>query len=227
VPLAKITLRPGNEHLCGPIPPVDPTLFPASGQNVSVAALNSALNNALNPSGTPMNFSQTFITYEGIFSETGTELDGNGTTDVVITNTLGSCANPCGQVFTVQTNLIDAVLANNVSLGDVLNLNPGVSPSDAAPGSQLVLPCYPTGFEPTIFGSDVAVNMFAGGNEQGIDGTTGAEIAGAVVSQFGLGSAGVYYEGSWGNPWSVTTLNSSLLQPLYWFVQLDASFKVR
>lgn len=223
-----VTLRPGNDGLCGPVPVIDPNLYPrASPRNATPTAIASVLlsSGAVQSN----NFSQTYIMYEGILSDTGAPLEGVSTTEVQVTNTLGSCATACGRTFSITSNLLDATWENNVSLADILAHNPGLLPSDAKPGLELALPCYPSGLEPSEYGSDAALLMFAGGNQQSQEGVLGAELAGAVVSPFGLGQNGLYYEGSWtiaSNSSGIPELDRMLIQPVYWFVKMEASFKI-
>ena len=223
-----VTLRPGNDGLCGPVPVIDPNLYPRiSPRNATPTAIASVLlsSGAVQSN----NFSQTYLMYEGILSDTGAPLEGVSTTEVQITNTLGSCATACGRTFSIVSNILDATWENNVSLADILAHNPGLLPSDAKPGLELALPCYPSGLEPSQFGSDAALLMFAGGNQQSQEGVLGAELAGAVVSPYGLGQNGLYYEGSWtiaSNSSGIPELDRMLIQPLYWFVKMDASFRV-
>lgn len=162
----------------------------------------------------PRNVSQVYILHDGILAPD---------TSVVVTNTLGSCAEPCGRAFTITTNLLDATWEYNVSMADLLANNPGLTPAEATPGTQLALPCYPSGVGiPEWFGSDASVGMFAGGNQHGIEGVLGAELAGVVVGPNGLGKNGVYYEGTIegsGGP-------GQLSKPVFWFVKMDATFTV-
>ena len=147
-------------------------------------------------------------------------------TSVLITNTLGSCAEPCGRVFNVTTNLLDATWEYNVSMADVLANNPGLTPGEITPGLQLALPCYPTDLDvPVRYGSDAAIGMFAGGHQRGISGVKGAQLAGAVVGPpAGLKDSGMFYEGSL-LP-RVQGGDTRLALPVYWFVKLDAEFTV-
>ena len=211
---AMITLRPGNDGLCGPVPLIDPELFAPGSTSPEAMQFLTALTRPFEPNG-PRNVSQVYIIHDGILAPD---------TSVVVTNTLGSCAEPCGRAFTVDTNLLDATWEYNVSLADLLANNPGLTPAEATPGTQLALPCYPSGVGvPQWFGSDATVGMFAGGNQHNvIAGVMGAELAGVVVGPNGLGKNGVYYEGSMEGP----NRPGQFTKPVFWFVKMDATFTV-
>jgi len=150
-------------------------------------------------------------------------------TDVVITNTLGICSTPCGETATLSTtNLLEASWSLNVTLQDMINYNPGLSANNAKIGTQLALPCYDLSLDrPTRQGSDVALGMFAGGNQKSVVGTVGAEMAGAVVRGDGLGPEGsIFYEGIMDWKWEGDGMSPVLVEPVYWFVDLDAVYTV-
>jgi Protein tyrosine and serine/threonine kinase len=233
-PGAVIILRPGNDGLCGPVPIVDlsmlinPPLSTPAPETMEF--LTSVAEQSQYAAGPANDLSKVYIFYEGMMAPDSS---------VVITNTLGSCAEPCGRAFTVTTNLLDATWEYNVSLADIMANNPGLTPADAIPGAQLALPCYPEGVNgPSWFGSDSAVGMFAGGHQMGLDGIVGGELAGVVVGPNGLSnSPGIFYEGSRNssggsqpaiadggvNP---TPPPSDYTLPVYWFVKMDATFTV-
>ncbi len=229
-PGAVIILRPGNDGLCGPVPLVDPSMLETSPYGAPPSAetmdfLNSVVDRSQYANALGGEMSKVYIFYEGIMAPDSA---------VVITNTLGSCAEPCGRAFTVTTNLLDATWEYNVSLADIMANNPGLTPADAVPGTQLALPCYPFGVGgPTWFGSDSAVGMFAGGHQTGIDGVVGGEIAGVVVGPNGLPTNnGIFYEGSRNGDskaiggGGLGNASSLYVLPIYWFVKMDATFTV-
>lgn len=229
-PGSSIIIRPGNNGLCGPVPLVDPamlvtspyaaTLRPETTNLLNSVAEQSKLSTGNATSG---ELSKVYIFYTGIMASDSS---------VLVTNTLGSCAEPCGRAFTVVTNLLDATWEYNVSLADIMANNPGLTPAEASPGTQLALPCYPSGVAgPSWFGSDSAVGMFAAGHQLGIDGVVGGELAGVVVGPNGLRSSnGVFYEGSInGSSAALAGEMGSLpsyAMPIYWFVKMDATFTV-
>jgi len=227
-----IILRPGNNGLCGPVPLVDPAMLDTS-QNAPAqrAETDDLLNYVAEQSRgvsigntTTDETSKVYIFYDGIMTSDSS---------VLITNTLGSCAEPCGRAFTVTTNLLDATWEYNVSLADIMANNPGLTPAEARPGTQLALPCYPTlDSGPSYYGSDSAIGMFAGGHQLGIGGVVGGELAGVVVGPNGLlNSNGIFYEGSLNGSkaLAIAAGESSLpayATPIFWFVKMDATFTV-
>ena len=223
-PGAVIILRPGNDGLCGPIPLVDPSMlitppFAASAPE-TMDVLNSAAQRSPYYSSAGGDMSKVYIFHEGMMAPDSA---------VVVTNTLGSCAEPCGRAFTVNTNLLDATWEYNVSLADIMANNPGLSPAEAIPGTQLALPCYPAGVHgPSWFGSNSAIGMFAGGHQLGLDGVVGGELAGVVVAPGGLSSTnGIFYEGSRNSSTIASEdMPPQYALPVYWFVKMDATFTV-
>lgn len=222
---AVITLRPGNWGLCGPVAIVDPRFYTTmpSGQD-GTALLGPK---SVSSTGVTSNTSQAYIVYSGLLGGTGIEpgVSAPPTTNVVVTNTLGSCADPCGRTAPLLTNIYDATWQNNVSLSDLVTYNPGLSVATAYPGMLLALPCYPAWLEPQTFNSDAAQGMFAGGNQQSVMGTVGAELAGGVVNPGGLNDSTTFYEGS--RDWKYApdgTMSAYLVEPVYWFVKLEATF---
>jgi hypothetical protein len=227
-PGAIIILRPGNDGLCGPVPLVDPSMLVippfATPTSEAMEILNSVAEQSQSASSTSSGeLSKVYIFYEGMMTPESS---------VVITNTLGSCAEPCGRAFTVTTNLLDATWEYNVSLADIMANNPGLTPAEAIPGTQLALPCYPSGVGgPAWFGSDSAVGMFAGGHQEGIEGVIGGELAGVVVGPNGLSNSnGIFYEGSRKDIsralGTAANLTSGYVTPIFWFVKMDATFTV-
>jgi hypothetical protein len=247
-PKAVITLRPGNDGLCGAVPLVNPVLLTSGILGTTPAdtlAILSSLPARVQPTSSPTGGgdaygtdvdadtpSQVYIMHQDVLAQN---------TSVLITNTLGSCAEPCGRAFMVETNILDATWQYNVTIADLIANNPGLTPAEAKPGTQLALPCYPEGSgTPMRFSSDAAAGMFAGGNEKGMAGVVGAELAGAVVSPSGLVGTGVYYEGSMAGPTDddgdedVDDALKNFLEgggfeyvkPVYWFVKMDATFTV-
>lgn len=230
-PRSTIILRPGNNGLCGTVPLVDPAMlvtspFAATLTPEATNLFNSVAEQSRVSTGNATNdgTSKVYIFYEGMMTSDSS---------VLITNTLGSCAEPCGRAFTVSTNLLDATWEYNVSLADIMANNPGLTPAEASPGTQLALPCYPSGVSgPSWYGSDSARGMFAGGHQLGIDGVVGGELAGVVVGPNRLlSSNGIYYEGSLnGSSNAIAAGETSSLpayaMPVFWFVKMDATLTV-
>lgn len=216
-PQVVIVLRPGNENLCGRVTIVDPRFYQAIPNDQGSPQL---LINDLAQWG---NFSQAYLIYRGMLGMTNAS--PTPPTNVVITNTLGSCATPCGRTAPLVTNLLDATWENNVTLSDIVNYNPSVLPT-TPPGTLLALPCYPADQEPAYFGSDAAMYTFAGGNQLSIAGTVGAELAGGVVTRQGLNKTTSFYTGIYDYDLSGSTAKEALVQPVYWFTQLEASFTI-
>ena len=150
-------------------------------------------------------------------------------TNVVITNTLGTCSSPCGKRAALpSSNLLEAAWMFNVTLTDILRYNSGLSAANAQEGTVIALPCYNEGvpFQST---SDAASGMFAGGNQRTVVGTVGAEIAGAVVRGNGLPvkeKDGIYFEGVKDYLFYDGAMHTVLVEPVYWFVDLGADFTV-
>ena len=232
-PQAVITLRPGNNALCGPVPIVNPdfyTTMPSGDLRLQLAGPT-----LVSSTGVTLNTSQAYIVARNMLA--GTSSDPPGAvpppTNIVVTNTLGSCVDPCGRTAPLVTNILDATWDNNVTLADLLVYNPGLSTQNAKPGTQLALPCYPSWLEPTTFGSDAAHAQFAGGNQRSVVGTVGAELAGGVVGSNGLNNSAIYYEGIADWEWGVGDggsggigMEAFLVEPVYWFVTLGAPFTV-
>jgi len=230
-PQATIVLRPGNQGLCGPVPIVDPRFYTTmpSGGSSGVELLGPT---AVSSSGAIANTSQAYIVYLDLLADTEARIMytrslDDYTTNVVVTNTLGSCADPCGRTAMLKSNILEAAWENDISLADLLNYNPGLDQETAEPGTLLAIPCYPTNLEPTQIGSDAALGMFAGGNQKSMVGTIGAELAGAVVSNLGLNASTGFYEGIHDWQWNDDgTMVEVIVQPVYWFVQLEAKFVI-
>ena len=223
-PESQIVLRPGNDGLCGSVPPVDIDILASkpSGEQLGGIELSSDDITAYSADGEKYSQSNQYLIHENMFSQTV-----QSSTYMVITNTLGSCAQPCGLATRVERNLLKSAWNNNVTLADLLAENPRLGISRITPGTQIAVPCYPDSLAPPLTSSDVAQNCFAGGHQDGMAGVVGGELAGAVVSGAGLPAPGPYYSGSvyWrlekdGSVSEVTT------EPVFWFVKLDATFTV-
>jgi len=150
-------------------------------------------------------------------------------TNIVITNTLGTCSIPCGKTGLLPSrNLLEAAWAFNVTLGDLLMYNNGLDASNAREGKAIALPCYQDGLVPQRSGSNAALGMFAGGNQRTVVGTVGAEIAGTVVRGDGLEvmEDGIYFEGIMDWEFDGDGMKAVMVEPVYWFVDLGATYTV-
>lgn len=223
--------RPGNRDLCGPVMPLDPELFPAGNPEQ-----NQPLIPACNQLRTGSNMTHVVLTQRDLFTP-GTE--------VTITNWLGSCASPCSEVPAglstppaavtraglpwppaIQTNIYDISWQYNMSITDLVELNP--SASKLAPGSNLNVPCYPddTLSRFMYYGGSLSFGQFSGGNQKlgsvGLPGAmAAARINGGYPNQFHVPSV---YTGN-----LLADSNGSAagtLEPVYWFVDLLTPFHV-
>lgn len=223
--------RPGNTRLCGPVLPINPDLFPAGNPEQ-----NQPLIPAANMMRTGDNMTHVILTQRNLFTP-GTE--------VTITNWLGSCAQPCSQVEsgltvpppavvraglpwppTVRTNIYDVSWMYNMSISDLLVLNPNAS--ELHNGSAFTVPCYPDSPLARFgyYGGSVAFGQFSGGNQRlGSEGLPGAmaaaRINGGLPNQFHVPS--VYTGSAAAGPFGSA---SRVLEPVYWFVDLLAPFHV-
>eukprot|EP00204_Picochlorum_oklahomense_P000061 CAMPEP_0118799260 /NCGR_PEP_ID=MMETSP1161-20130426/1539_1 /TAXON_ID=249345 /ORGANISM="Picochlorum oklahomensis, Strain CCMP2329" /LENGTH=1158 /DNA_ID=CAMNT_0006726935 /DNA_START=401 /DNA_END=3877 /DNA_ORIENTATION=+ len=260
-PQAVITIRPGNDYLCGAVPVVDPKYYGTmpDGEDFrniegpTVVSLDSAF---------VTNTSQVYLVYRNLFAMTPhigyTESASQGLfgrrrrtasiedsleriyirssdslrytnpTNVVITNTLGTCPTPCGETESLpSSNLLEAAWSFNVTLKDLLRYNSGLQAGNALPGEGVALPCYNDMLIPYKSGSDVAQGMFAGGNQRSVVGTVGAEIAGAVVRGEGLPiENGIFFEGIMDWEWEGNGMKAVRVEPVYWFVDLGTEYTV-
>lgn len=272
---AVITLRPGNEELCGEVPVVDPKYYatmPNGEKFVNIEGPSMTLPD----SAFSLNTSQVYLVYKNLFAMTphveysnedgdstdvsernakklgfsksvraGNDLSGgrgkedpqlskNGVsytnpTNVVITNTLGTCSIPCGETELLPSgNLLEAAWKFNVTLRDLLRYNNGLDASNAQEGKGVALPCYQNGLVPERSGSNAALGMFAGGNQRTVVGTVGAEIAGTVVRGDGLelSEDGIYFEGIMDWVFNGDGMQAVMVEPVYWFVDLGATYTV-
>ncbi|KAL4458769.1 hypothetical protein ABPG75_013634 [Micractinium tetrahymenae] len=223
--------RPGNPGLCGPVLPINPDLFPAGNPEQ-----NQPLIPPANMMRTGDNMTHVILTQRNLFTP-GTE--------VTITNWLGSCAQPCSEVTNglsvpppavvraglpwppaIQTNVYDVSWMYNISISDLVALNPNAS--QLRHSSNFSVPCYPD--DPLArfgyYGGSVAFGQFSGGNQKlGSEGLPGAmaaaRINGGLPNQFHVPS--VYTGSMWaGGNGSA----ARVLEPVYWFVDLLAPFHV-
>lgn len=259
-PQAVITIRPGNDELCGAVPVVDPKYYSTmpDGEDFrniegpSIVSLDSAFVS---------NTSQVYLVYRNLFAMTPhtgyTESSMQGLfgrrrtastdesfwgsyvrasesliytnpTNVVITNTLGTCPTPCGETESLpSSNLLEAAWSFNVTLKDLLRYNRGLQAGNAVAGEGVALPCYNDLIIPYKSGSNVAESMFAGGNQRSVVGTVGAEIAGAVVRGEGLPvENGIFFEGIMDWEWEGSGMKAVRVEPVYWFVDLGTEYTV-
>ena len=293
---AIITLRPGNEELCGSVPVVDPKYYSSLPDAELFGAIEEdGLPVFLPDSAFAINTSQVYLVYTNLFATTpqvaysepldqdkyepigidislpsladvvqgigqtvadafvgrtgsrkrslqqtslipnlqaidaSTGVSYPNPTNVVITNTLGTCPVPCGKTAALPSaNLLDASWQLNVTLADILRYNNGLEAANAVAGKVIALPCYDLGTVPTQSTSNAAAGMFAGGNQRTVVGTVGAEIAGAVVRGNGLpvGKNGIYFEGIKDYVFHAGAMHTVLVEPVYWFVDLGAEFTV-
>lgn len=266
---AVITLRPGNDELCGEVPVVDPKYYatmPNGEKFVNIEGPSMTLPD----SAFSLNTSQVYLVYKNLFAMTPhvSNLTGNASmpktqkgldieafqragfpgkrakedpqvskngvsftnpTNIVITNTLGTCSIPCGQTAALPSgNLLEAAWAFNVTLRDILRYNTGLLASNAQEGKGIALPCYQDGLVPPRSGSNAALGMFAGGNQRTVVGTVGAEIAGTVVRGDGLqiDENGIYFEGIMDWEFDGDGMKAVTVEPVFWFVDLGATFTV-
>ena len=293
---AIITLRPGNDELCGSVPVVDPKYYTSLPDAELFGAIEEdGLPVFLPDSAFAINTSQVYLVYTNLFANTpqvaySEPLDKDGDdsngidislptladvvqgmgetvadafvgvaglrrralqqvsllpnlqaidastgasypnpTNVVITNTLGTCPVPCGKTAALPSaNLLEAAWQLNVTLTDILRYNNGLEAANAVAGKVIALPCYDVGTEPVQSTSNAAADMFAGGNQRTVVGTVGAEIAGAVVRGDGLpvGKNGIYFEGIKDYVFYGGAMHTVLIEPMYWFVDLGAEYTV-
>lgn len=291
---AIITLRPGNDELCGSVPVVDPKYYASLPDAELFGAIEEdGLPVFLPDSAFAINTSQVYLVYTNLFAntpqaaysepldkddynsidislpsladvvqgigETVADVFVGGTglrkralqqtsllpnlqaidastgvsypnpTNVVITNTLGSCPVPCGKTAALPSaNLLEAAWQLNVTLTDILRYNNGLEAANAVAGKVIALPCYDLGTVPVQSSSNAASDMFAGGNQRTVVGTVGAEIAGAVVRGNGLpvGANGIYFEGIKDYVFYAGAMHTVLVEPMYWFVDLGAEYTV-
>lgn len=229
--------RPGNERLCGPGVPLDPKLFPEGHPE-----RNAPIIPAANSMRTGNNLTTVVLIQRGMFEPS---------TSVTITNWLGSCAVPCNEAPgwpaapadvsaarlswppTVSTNIFDVSWVYNMSIFDLVNLNPGAA--TLRPGAALTVPCYPGGPATRFdyYGGSVAFGQFSGGNQQAGQGgnvtsdslpgaMAAARVNGGIPNEFHwpsvyVGSAAPAVNGS---------SNGQVSEPVYWFVDLLAPFQV-
>ena len=293
---AIITLRPGNDELCGSVPVVDPKFYASLPDAQLFGGIEEdGLPVFLPDSAFAINTSQVYLVYTNLFAMTpevtypgvsnqdddlpgidislpnlGSVFQGIGQsvadaftggnsgsrkrslqqvsvvpnlqaidattgvsypnpTNVVITNTLGTCSIPCGKTAALpSSNLLEAAWQLNVTLTDLLRYNSGLESANAVAGKVIALPCYDLDMIPPQSTSNAAASMFAGGNQRTVVGTVGAEIAGAVVRGNGLpvGSNGIYFEGIKDYVFHDGAMHTVLVEPIYWFVDLGAEFTV-
>ncbi|KAL4452433.1 hypothetical protein ABPG75_008095 [Micractinium tetrahymenae] len=222
-----LELRPGNEGACGPVVPVTSQLY--------IRQLLPSLASVLPP--LPVSKASQMRTGHKTTNLLLTHADllAPGTS-VSITNRLGSCARRCAEGApppaqverarlpwppVVATNLYDLSWQYNMSMSDLLLLNPEAGA--LRPGAAVVPACY--GPEEPHFpylGSDVAFGQFAGGNQlAGIKGIGGAmaasRINGALANQYNPNDT---YSGS------VLSHGGGLALPRWWFVDMQATFQV-
>ena len=261
---AVITLRPGNEDLCGEVPVVDPKYYatmPDGEKFVNIEGPSMTFPD----SAFSLNTSQVYLVYKNLFAMTphlpyssrddisegavpkqrkaasftgnkyeDPQVSKNGVsytnpTNIVITNTLGTCSIPCGQTASLPSgNLLEAAWRFNVTLRDILRYNNGLDASNAEEGKGIALPCYQDGLVPRRSSSNAALGMFAGGNQRTVVGTVGAEIAGAVVRGDGLEVVedGIYFEGIMDWEFDGDGMKAVMVEPVYWFVDLGATYTV-
>ena len=233
-PQAVITVRPGNEKLCGTVPVVDPKFYTTMPGGDAFPDLQGPTAFSVD-AGFRVNTSLVYVVYKDLLIESngGNRDEGSMNamqqTNVVITNTLGSCAKPCGLDGTLPTtNLLEAALDFKVTLHDLLRYNPKLFSDTASVGDQIALPCDDSvASTKTKVTSDVAADMFAGGNQWTVVGTVGAEIAGALVRDSDMvGQKNVYYEGIMDWEWVGSGMSPIKVEPVYWFVDLSVSFTV-
>ena len=306
---AVITLRPGNDDLCGSVPVVDPKYYTSLPDAELFGAISEGLPVFLD-SAFAINTSNVYLVYTNLFAMTPqvayvdasgaplldksvpegeilptgatleNELEGGrlpsfddvlqgigqtvqnaigrkrslrqvpampvaipdvrginqstgmsypNPTNVVITNTLGTCSRPCGKKAELPSaNLLEAAWKFNVTLGDILRYNSGLDASSAQAGTQIALPCYNQVPMPPMSSSNAAAGQFAGGNQRTVVGTVGAEIAGAVVRGDGLpvGDQGIYFTGIKDYVFFNGAMHTVLVEPVYWFVDLGAEYTV-
>ena len=261
-PQAVITVRPGNDLLCGSVPVVDPKYYSTMPEGGQFKNIEGPSITEYDPAFT-MNTSQVYLVYRNLFGMTphtsypesyvenpgimnSSEIVSRAAalmedpgksrggvtypnpTNVVITNTLGTCSIPCGQTAPLPSaNLLEASWEFNVTLRDLLRYNAGLKAGNADVGKGVALPCYDQGMVPPRSGSDVALGMFAGGNQRSVVGTVGAEIAGAVVRGEGLDvSNEIFFEGIMDWQWEGNGMKAVTVEPVYWFVDLGAEFTI-
>lgn len=221
---AEIVLRPGNDGLCGHIPPVDIDILASmpSGDKLGNIKLSTDDIATYSADGEVYSESNQYLIHENLFVESVEK-----PTSVVITNTLGSCAQPCGLATRIDRNLLQSAWNNNVTLADLISENPRLTIGRMGPGSQIAVPCYPETIKYSLSSSDVARNCFAGGNQLGIAGVVGGELAGSVVTESGLTAPGPFYTGS--VIWELQkdgSVKDKLVEPVFWFVKLDTVFTI-
>lgn len=235
---AIVTLEPlpGNAGLCGPVVPLDPVVFPPGTAGAGADGLSD-----VNLLRTGSNTTSLELVQRGLF------LPG---TAVTLTNWLGSCMEPCSSLPgwpdtppanvaaaglpwppVIKTNVFDLGWSFNMSMADLVRLNPKVAYS--VPRDALALPCYPAaaggrapgqGLQELVhYGGDSATGKFAGGNQlPGPEGLAGAMAAARVVGRLpqlqSPEDAGAY-SGSLGP-------GGAVVEPVFWFVDLGAKFSV-
>lgn len=230
--------RPGNEGLCGPVVPISPSILGNSTTTRSGAAAAAAAGAAMdtvteaNLLHTGLETTSLVVTQNDLFA---------ANSSVTIVNWLGSCMTPCSSLANasmppaavtaaglswppiIMTNIFDISWVYNMSLADLVNLNPGVSTSRA--GDSIAVPCYPGVGSSDLFGyygGDMAYGQFAGGNQlAGPEGLAGAAAAAAVVGTWPVdhSTGPEWYQGSLG-------AGGVLVEPIFWFVDMQAAFQV-
>ena len=127
----------------------------------------------------------------------------------------------------IQTNAFDLSFTFNLSMSDLLALNAGLAGMHT--GARPALPCYPWD-QPRLraryYGSDVALGQLAGGHQRGgLPGVAGAMAAGRAA-QLLPGDPSEAAPGAGAYTGSLAADGRSLVQPVYWFVDLLATFQV-
>ncbi|KAL6780840.1 hypothetical protein ACKKBG_A08650 [Auxenochlorella protothecoides x Auxenochlorella symbiontica] len=144
-----------------------------------------------------------------------------------ITNTLGPCLRACtaadAGAAEITTNVFDLAQEYNVSLTDVIALNPGLK---NLPGVAVTLPCYQTPYrgDTLIGGSDAGYGQFAGGNQVLAVYPDGPALAGAVTMH--TPGSGYTAHVTPGYAGSTSWLTEELVEPVYWFVDLTTPLSV-
>ena len=241
--IPQVLLMPGNQGLCGVVYPLSIDLLFRTSAPTSTGTPYPSAEEA-NGTSVPVDRGvyptiNSWLTWSNLFGKTpGLSVR----TDVLLTNSMGSCLQTCSgrpPTATIKTNAFALALERNISLLDLVAVNPELQqPWENVPGNTLTLPCYVPGHGPENLGSDAAWNKFAGGNQAPLSGGVGAMLAGAAVQ--GSLQRYVYtllpngegccppYKGSELPYNDNNTMNPSVTvqEPVWWMVDIGTSLPI-